>query len=141
MQSTSSPATTTADLIDRQITDELNRARKKHGAFFRGGASAPALTEREKMPTPVFYVRQHRNSMTHKLVGFLRPFDPSWDRVALRTLDEAGELARKNGWNLRVELDLPTGYPLPLAKETELTPEQVAEYQASKAAKAEPAAA
>lgn len=137
MQPTSSPATA-ADPIAKQITDELNRARKKHAGFFRGGAFAPALTEREKMPTPVFYVRQHRNSKTHKLAGFLRPFDPSWDKVALRTLDEAGELARKNGWNLRCELDKPDDYPLPRAKDTEVSAEQLAAYQA---AKAEPAGA
>ena len=136
------PPATARDLIDKQIDGELAKARKSHVGYFRGGASVPPVPAREKLPPRVLILRRQGTSLDYPLVGNVRPYAGTiGDRLAFRDVDAAAEHARANRWHLRVELDLPVGYPLPTMDSTEVSAEQVAEWEREQAAKAAPAAA
>lgn len=136
------PPATAADQINRQIDGELAKARKSHVGYFRGGANVPALPAREKLPPPVLIVRRHPMSKTHPLVGNVRPFiGNTGDKLPFADLDAAAAHALLNKWHIRLELDKPFEFPWPTMRQTEVTPEQIAAWEAEQAAKAEPAAA
>ena len=63
------------------------------------------------------------------------------EALPFRDAEQAGDFARAHGLNLRLQLDVSPDYPWPLHDRAEVSPEQIAAWEAEQAAKAAPAAA
>jgi len=120
-----------SEQINRSVDAELARTRKTHPAYFRGGASVPA--EPVKQPPRVLIVRPQGKCKDYPLVGNVRPYRGSTDAcLAFRDAESAADHARINGWNLRLELDKHPDFPWPTQDALDVTPAQIAEYEAGR---------
>jgi len=121
-----------SEQINRSIDAEMARARKSHAGFFRGGASVPDVPVREKQPPRVLIVRPQGKCKDHPLVGNVRPHYSGGECLAFRDAESAADHARINGWNLRLELDKHPDFPWPTQDALDVTPAQIAEYEAGR---------